>query len=485
MSAFPIFIDVSDRRPLIVGATSLALAKARLILQWSPAVTFASPPLPEIAALREAGKADVIAAEVKPDDLAGRPVVIIATGLPAEDARIAHMARTLGVNTNVPDRPDISNFSLGAIVSRKPVTLAISTNGSAPVLATQLRAKFEQDLHPRIGKLAEFASRHRARVAETIPDATARRAFWSQVFSGCAADLILAGDERLAHAHLEQMLANQSQTPQRPGTVYLIGAGPGDPELLTLKALRLLKSADVILHDGLMGPNVLALARREAHLISVAKTKGQHAKTQAEINRLMLHYARRGQIVVRLKAGDPSVFARGGEEIDMLRAAGIRVEVVPGITAATAAAASLQIPLTHREYAGGLTVLSGHAAGGGLPDFDPNNLAALARQDATLAVYMGLSTGWKLAAALIDAGWSKSTSVVVVARVSQPGERRVALTLGDLAATADGLDLKGPALILIGRIMQHAAAGKLERFFPSQKAMNALIDTEEHHGEQV
>ena len=262
-------------------------------------------------------------------------------------------------------------------------------------------------MHPRFGRIADIAREYRPAVARRIAPGEARRAFWDDVLGGAAADAILAGDEPAGRAAIERRLEGTAVDEAAPGRVLLVGAGPGDPELLTLKAVRALKSADVILHDGHVSQGVLDYARREAQLISVAKARGRHSRTQAEINALIVALARQGKTVVRLKGGDPFVFGRGGEEIDILRASGIPVEVVPGITAATAASASLQIPLTHRDIARSVTFISGHAAGDGAADFDQVDFAALANRRSTLAVYMGLATAGALAQTLLAAGWSQ------------------------------------------------------------------------------
>lgn len=465
MASFPIFVDLTDRAPLVVGGTEQALIKARLLLKRADRVDFAAARLvPGIHDLIAEGAARQLPEQPGEAELRGRPLIIAATGDEMENERVSNLARAIGVPVNVPDRPHLCTFSLAAIVDRGTVTVAIGTEGAAPVLATSLRAKLEQDLHPRLGQLADFARAYRDAVAEKVPPGAQRRAFWNDVFAGEAADAILAGDETAAFAAIERRLNGQTASTPRLGRVLLVGAGPGDPELLTLKAVRALKSADVILHDGLMGTGVLEHARREAEVISVAKAKGRHSRSQAEINALIVAYARSGKTVVRLKGGDPSVFGRGGEEIDILRASGIPVEVVPGITAATAAAASLQIPLTHRDVSRSVTFLSGHAADSGGADFDQVDFTALANRRATLAVYMSLATSPALADKLIDAGWAPTTPVIGIARVSQSGERRVATTLATLALATDPLPLAGPTLLIIGEVASLDAAGVIERW---------------------
>jgi len=464
MATFPIFVEVGGSAPLVVGGGHLALSKARLLLKRAERVAVAAEVLTEgFVPLIDEGRIERIDPAKVWESLPGRPLMISATEDDAEDARWSELARSFGVQVNVPDRPHLSTFALGAIVDRGTVTVAIGTEGAAPVLATKLRASIEQELHPRIGRLAYIAREFRDDVAATIAPGAERRTFWDGVFGGEAARAILDGDEASGRAIIKAALEDQAVQAPSIGRVILVGAGPGDPDLLTLKAVRALKSADVIVHDGLMGEGVLDHARREAQLISVAKAKGRHSKTQAEINALLVALARDGKTVVRLKGGDPSIFGRGGEEIEMLRASGIAVEVIPGITAATAAAASLQIPLTHRDLSRSVTFISGHAAGDGAPEFDQVDLSALAGRGATLAVYMGLSTTGTLAHTLIEAGWSCAMPVIIASRISQPGERRIATTLDVLAHPSTKLDLSGPALLVIGEVAGMDAAGLVKR----------------------
>ncbi len=483
MASFPIFVDLGSAAPLVVGGGDLALIKARLLLKRTDRVVFATDTVvPGIRDLVNDGRAEVVAPRPDQAAIRGRPLVIAATGDDAEDARVSALARDLGVPVNVPDRPQHCTFSLGAIVDRGTVTVAIGTDGASPILATQLRAKLEQDLHPRLGTLADIARDYRPAVAKALPPGTARRQFWDRIFAGPAADAILAGDEAKGRALIEGLLAGAAEnktTAPKLGRVLLVGAGPGDPELLTLKAVRALKSADVILHDGLMGAGVLDHARREAELVSVAKARGRHSKTQAEINALIVAYARAGKTVVRLKGGDPLVFGRGGEEIDTLRASGIEVVVIPGVTAATAAAASLQIPLTHRDISRSVTFISGHAAGDGRAEFDQADFAALADHKATLVVYMGLATSAVLAQKLVASGWSPATPVMAVARVSQPDERRVATTLDQLAGRTEGLGIGGPALLVIGEVASLDAAGLVERLAERAPDAGALQSSQQ------
>ncbi len=398
--------------------------------------------------------------------LRGRPLVISASEVDAVDSRVSAIARALGVPVNVPDRPHLCTFALPAIVDRDEVTIAIGTEGTAPVLAQRLRARLERDLHPRLGILARLAGEFRETVSSRLADAIARRRFWERFFDGEAAEAVLADDEPRARRLINQAIdeAEAGIEPQRPqGRVLLVGAGPGDPELLTLKAVRALKAADVIFYDALVGEGVFEHARREAELIPVGKRAGAHSVSQDQINRLLVAYANEGKTVVRLKGGDPFIFGRGGEELEALRAAGIATEVVPGITAAVAAAASLQVPLTHREHGRSLTFVSGHAANSDAPDFDGLDLAALARGKATLALYMGVRTAGQVAHELLAAGWSPATPVIAVEHASRADERRVSSHLAELAGTPEALGLNSPAVLIFGEIAGLEMAGVVER----------------------
>ena len=475
MVGFPIFVEFANRVPLVVGGGDLALVKARLLLKRAERVDFAtSKPCAEILKAVGEGQAQVIARAPSVDDIKGRPLVISATEDELEDRRVFEIARALGVPVNVPDRPELCTFSLAAIVDRGLVTVAIGTDGAAPVLATRLRALLERELHPRLGRLAEIARDFREAVSRALPAGLARRAFWERVFSGDISQDVLFGREGEARSKIEALLNDdatrlegQAEAAAHLGSVFLVGAGPGDPDLLTLKAVRALKAADVILTDFLVGDGVLEHARREAKIVNVGKAPGRHSRTQAEINTMIVAYARDGLNVVRLKGGDPFVFGRGGEEIDTLRASGITCDVIPGITAATAAAASLQIPLTHRDLARSLTFVSGHSAGDGFPDFSHLDFAALARGPTTIVAYMAVANAGALGSELLDKGWSAATPVIVVERATHESERRVQTTLDVLASSPSRLALKGPALLICGEVAGLAPAGLVEQVWAS------------------
>lgn len=464
MAGFPIFVEVDNKAPLINGGGELAFVKARLLLKRAKHVDFTTDrPCASITNLVEKGQATVIEGKPTAATIKARPLVISAMQDDEEDRRVSQIAKSLGVPVNVPDRPELCSFSLAAIVDRGLLTVAIGTEGAAPVLATRLRGWLEQNLHPRLSTLTQIARDTRDRVAAKLPAGNPRRAFWERIFGGPAARSILAGDIDEGRELIEAELAGTAATnSESVGRVLLIGAGPGDPDLLTLKAVRALKTADVILTDNLAGEAVLEHARREAQIINVGKARGRHSRTQAEINAMISSFAREGKTVVRLKGGDPFVFGRGGEEIDELRASGVECDVIPGITAATAAAASLQIPLTHRDLSRAVTFISGHAAGDGSPDFSHIDFKALADSRNTLVVYMGVATSGTLAGALLQSGWSPATPVMAVERATHETERRVATTLDVLANNPERLNLKGPALLVLGEVAGLTPSGHVE-----------------------
>jgi uroporphyrin-III C-methyltransferase / precorrin-2 dehydrogenase / sirohydrochlorin ferrochelatase len=463
MRTFPIFVSFDGKPPLVTGGGELAAVKTRLLLKRAPSVDVAADELvPELAKLVEAGFVALVPPRPGIDQLRGRPLVIAATEDNEEDTRVSAIARALGVPVNVPDRPELCTFALPAIVDRGEVTVAIGTSAAAPVLAQRLRAWLERELHPRLDALAKLAGEFRGAVAERVPSGPPRRKFWEAVFEGAAAEAMLEGDEKKARDLIGTAIDEAADAAPPKGRVLLVGGGPGDPELLTMKAIRALKSADVILYDRLVGDGVLDHARREAELIPVGKAKGAHSMKQSEINALLVEHARAGKTVVRLKGGDPFIFGRGGEELDALRAEGIAVEIVPGVTAGIAAAASLQIPLTHRDVSHTVTFLSGHEAGGEDPSFEHLDLGALAAGKNTLLVYMGVSTAGVIASKLLDAGFAPTLPVMAVENASRDDERRVLATIVDLAASPERLGLKSPAVLIFGEVAGLPASGIVE-----------------------
>ena len=431
MKHLPLFFDLRGRRVVVIGEGGTADRRA---------------------ALAASAGAFVSRETCAPFAFDSAAAVFVATGDAGSDASAAAAARAAGVPVNVADRPALCDFIMPAIVERGDVVVAISTGGTSPTLAQAVRARIEAALPERIAALGRLASAFRGQVQALIADSARRRAFWRDLVSGPAAALALAGDEQGARRLALRALNDAHGSAATPcqGIAHIVGAGPGDPDLLTLRAARLLEEADAILHDDLVPPAVLARARRDAEMVSVGKRKGRHSWHQDEINAELLRRVRDGQTVVRLKAGDPFVFGRGGEEVDALREAGLAVSVVPGITAAIGCAASVGIPLTHRKLASAVTFVSGHTA----KDAPGAAWTALAAQGHTLAIYMGTSEAASVRDRLLAAGTAPDTPVALIENGTRPDERVTTGRLADLARLAAGHMARdaGPSLIIVGAV---------------------------------
>ncbi|MGI9423488.1 MAG: siroheme synthase CysG [Hyphomicrobiaceae bacterium] len=463
MTTFPIFIELSERPPLVIGGSDLAAAKVRLLAKRAAHVDVLADTLGSaMQRLVDNGLASHSADQPTIAAIRGRPLVISASDDDDQNASVYAIAKSLGVPINVPDQPAYCTFNLPAIVDRGTVTVAIGTEGQAPVLAQRLRTWIERELHPRLGDLAKLAGEFRSRVAKSVAPGAGRRRLWESVLAGPAADAVLAGNEATARQLVEDAIAKAGDAAPPPAKVVLVGAGPGDPDLLTVKAVRAIKAADTILYDDLVDERVLELARREVELIPVGKRGGRPSTPQSTINDLLITHSAPGKSVVRLKGGDPFIFGRAGEELAALRSHGITVDVVPGITAAVAAAASMQIPLTDRNAARTVTFLSGRSPRAGTIDLSHLDLRALADGGHTLAIYMAVATAQTLATQLMDAGWSADCPVVAVENASRSNERRVAGTIADLAQASNAFDLTGPAILIVGNVAAMAGAGSVE-----------------------
>lgn len=460
LKSFPVSLTLDGGTVLMAGGGETMLRKARLL-------TAAGARLRVVAAAPVA-ELEAMAAEVRrrPFQAADLDGVAAAFADPDDgDTAIlaSRLARARGVPVNVPDRPDLSSFIMPAIVNRDPITVAISSGGASPVLARRIRERLEATLPARLGDLARFLDGFRPAVKTTRDREAAKRRFWETVVDGPVAARFLAGDVDGARAAM--MLAVNAAEPDVPaaGSVVLVGAGPGDPDLLTLRALRALQDADVIVHDALVDARILDLARRDARRVPAGKTKGRHTLPQDAINELLIAEAAAGHRVVRLKGGDPFVFGRGGEEVEALRAAGIAVEVVPGITAALGCGAAATIPVTHRGLSQGVTFVTGHGAaadgtGAAEPDLD---WTALARLKHTLVVYMGLSAAGTIVRRLTEAGLPADTPAAIVEKGTRPDQTLVVGTLGALPALAEAHRLCGPALIVIGAVVRLADPARI------------------------
>jgi uroporphyrin-III C-methyltransferase/precorrin-2 dehydrogenase/sirohydrochlorin ferrochelatase len=447
---FPVFFDLDGQQVLVVGGGDVALRKITLLERTGASITLVAPEVhPELQERAAAGNLKLAVREFEPDDLNGARLVIVATSRRAINRWIAKLSEARGIPVNVVDDREASRFIVPAIIDRDPVLVAISTGGTSPVLARRLRERLEALIPKRIGALANWLRSLRAAARSKLRDTDERRRFFEALVDGAAARRFIDGDSRGAERIAQQLLASTSTAPRAAGDVTLVGAGPGDPELLTLKALRALQDADVILHDRLVPAAVLELARRDATRICVGKAAGSIGSTQQEINALLIEHASSGKRVVRLKGGDPFVFGRGGEELEALAAAQIQFSVIPGITAALGIAAYAGIPLTHRDHAHSVTFVTGHADRDGKePDW-----RALSAPGATAVFYMGLARLEHIVAKLMDHGAPGSRPAAIVAQGTLSNQRVVSATLGSIQGAAAAAGLEAPALLIVGDVV--------------------------------
>jgi uroporphyrin-III C-methyltransferase/precorrin-2 dehydrogenase/sirohydrochlorin ferrochelatase len=453
LARLPVFFALADKRAVVAGGSAAAAWKAELLSAAGTAVDVyasdAGDELRQLALDPPRGAIVLHARAWRPEDLAGAAIAIGACADNAEAERFAAAARGAGVPVNVIDKPAWCDFSFGAIVNRSPLVVGISTDGAAPVFAQATRAKIEAMLPVGFARWADAARRWRSKVQASGLSFAGRRRFW-QLFTSFA---VQHPDRAPDSADYDDLLAATriEAASAETGSVTLVGAGPGDPELLTLRAVRALQSADVILVDDLVAPEILDFARREARKMLVGKSGGGPSCSQQEINALMLRLAKAGRRVVRLKGGDPMIFGRAGEEIAACRAAGIPVEIVPGITAAQGAAARLQVPLTHRGQVRRVQYITGHSANGVLPnDIEWTGLADPAT---TTAVYMPVGTLARLVAEAIAHGLDPATPSVAVARATRPDQQVMAAPIAELPTRLGSASLPGPVTVLIGRVL--------------------------------
>lgn len=444
---FPISLRLDGARVLIVGGGEVAARKIRLLKRAAPRIELVSHELnEELSALVAAGEVQRVATDFAPAQLDGCRLVIAATDDTALNRAVAAAADARGIPVNVVDDPEPSSFITPAIVDRAPLQIAISSGGAAPVLARRLRERIETLIPAQYGRIAAFMHSQRGRLKAAL-DMPARRALWERFLDGPGAEAALAGNEAAAAAELDRLLADG---PVR-GEVYLVGAGPGDPDLLSFRALRLMQQADAVLYDRLLPDAILELVRRDAERIFVGKKRNLHTVPQDEINAELVRRAQAGQRVLRLKGGDPFVFGRGGEEIEQLAAAGVPFQVVPGITAATGCAAYAGIPLTHRDYAQSCIFVTGHARADGQLDL---NWPLLARRGQTVVVYMGLSTLPALCAQFIAHGLPADWPAAVIEQGTSVRQRVLTGTLAGLPDAVREAGVSGASLLMVGEVVR-------------------------------
>jgi len=454
MKHFPVFLAVEGRRIVLSGGGDAALAKLRLLLKTEAHLTvFAPAPAAEIIGWAAEGRLTLHRRAMEPGDALCAVLFYAANENDIEDARASAIARADGALTNIVDNLTDSQFITPAIVDRDPVTVAIGTEGAAPVLARAIKADLEARLPVVLGPLARIGKAFR-KMADILPMGRVRRDFWADYYFNAGPRAMEHGGETAVQAMLDGLLHRHRTAPKRPGHVAFVGAGPGDPELLTLKARKALDEADVVIHDRLVTPEILELARREATLIDAGKEGFGPAMTQDEINRLITDHARQGAQVVRLKGGDPTVFGRLDEEIEAVAAAGIGWHIVPGITAASASVAAIGQSLTRRTRNGSVRFLTGHDMAG----FADHDWRGLARPGEVAAIYMGKKSARFIQGRLLMHGADRTTPVTVIENASRPDQRILSTTLDQLPQDLSEAAISGPALTLYGLAARAAQA---------------------------
>jgi len=448
----PVFLDLRDRRVLIVGGGAVGARKAALLLEAGARLRVVAPECgAEMAELCQRSGAERLAAEFSPQHLQGVCFAIAATGCADVNRQVCTAGLAANVWVNAVDDPSASTCLMPAIIDRSPVMVAVGTGGASPTLARRVRARIEALLPQRLGELARLAGQWRPQVSAALPRLEQRQRFWEDFFDSALAQQILHGaasGDADVEAAFGELLTRGADV---QGVVWLVGAGPGDPDLLTLRAQALLQQCDVVLYDRLVPEAVVARVRRDAERIFVGKEPGHHRTTQARIHELLIQHARRGRRVLRLKGGDPMVFARGGEELQALAAAGIAVQVVPGVTAALGAASAARIPLTHRGVSQAVCFVT--AMGEAAAALDWRSLASPLQ---TVVFYMGVSQLPHIVTRLLQHGAPADRRAAVIERATLPGQRVIAARLDRIAARVAAAGMAAPALLIVGNVAQFA-----------------------------
>ncbi|WP_127075866.1 siroheme synthase CysG [Rhodomicrobium lacus] len=451
MEQLPIFFQLKGKNVAVSGGGAPAARRAELALRAGARVrVFATHLSDDFRALIDDPHFRHETRAPSPGDMAGLALAFAATGDRTQDEAMAALAGAARVPVNVADTPELCDFIMPAIVERDPLVIAISTGGASPIFARMIRARLESTIPAAYGRLVALVGSYRDRLGERLSDLSQRRRFWERALEGRVADRFLAGREDEARAELENALDAADDTALAKGEVYLVGAGPGDPDLLTFRALRLMQRADVVLYDRLLPPGILNLVRREAEHIYVGKEPDRHAVTQEEISAKLVQLAKEGKRVLRLKGGDPFMFGRGGEEIEALAAAGIPVQVVPGVTSAAGCAAYAGIPLTHRDHAQACVFVTGHArSGGGLS----LGWEALVQPHQTVVIFMGLGQLEFLMKQFVAHGGDPALPAAIVENGTRPNQRVVVGTVETIAGAAASEGIRGPALVILGTVV--------------------------------
>ena len=451
MDFLPVFLNLKGRACAVIGGGEVAARKVLLLLDAGAQVTIHAPDLGETMRRWVAdGKVRYNPQAFHPAALDGCALAIAATDDRAVNQQVSDAAKARGIPVNVVDQPDLCTFIMPSIIDRSPVIVAVSTGGASPVLARLIRARLETLIPAGYGRLARLVSAFRDKVKQHFRHPSRRRQFWEDVLQGHIAELVYSGQDAAAHKALQEKIDATDSNKAPIGEVYLIGGGPGDPDLLTFRALRLMQQADVVVYDRLVSPAVLELVRRDAERIYAGKERDNHAIPQEDINHLLVRLAKEGKRVVRLKGGDPFIFGRGGEEIDTLAADGVPFQVIPGITAAAGCAAYSGIPLTHRDYAHSVVFVTGH-----LQDGTVNlNWSALAQPDQTVVFYMGLHGVGIICRELIRHGLPTTTPAALVQQGTTRTQRVLTGDLETLPAIVEKAGVKAPTLIIVGDVVR-------------------------------
>ena len=456
MQALPIFFNIKNRHCVVIGGGDVAMRKVSMLLKASAAVTIYSPEIcHELQDLADAQKIKFVQTNFEENQLVGACMVIAATDDEAVNMAVSVAAKAQNIPVNVVDAPDLCTFTMGSIIDRSPVVIAISSEGNAPVLARYIRAKIETMLPATYGRIADIAGEFREQVKAKFGTTQARRIFWEGILQGPVVERVLSGQEQAARELLQNIL-NDTDATANKGEVFLVGGGPGDPDLLTFRALRLMQQCDVCVYDKLVSPEVMELVRRDAELIFVGKSRDQHTMPQEEINELLAKLALQGKRVLRLKGGDPFIFGRGGEEIETLMQHGVPFQVVPGITAANGVSSYAGIPLTHRDYAQACLFITGHlkAKEGSTELTLDLDWVAMSRPRQTVVIYMGLVGLKEICEKLIEHGVAATMPVAVVQQGTTQRQKVVTATLADLAEKVEAAGMKPPCLTIVGEVVK-------------------------------
>ncbi|MES9845295.1 MAG: siroheme synthase CysG [Candidatus Sedimenticola sp. PURPLELP] len=450
MDFLPIFIDIKEKTSLIIGGGEVAARKAALLHKAGGRIRVVSPKLCDtLASMLEKGSVEHIERHYEDGDLNDCILVIAATDDPKVNRRVSEQAREINLPVNVVDQPELCSFIVPSIIDRSPVVAAVSTGGASPVLARLIRSRLESLIPAGYGRLAELAQRFRDKVKARFDNPNDRRMFWEKVLRGGVAERVFSGHMEEADAVMERALEESSPTTPM-GEVYLVGSGPGDPDLVSFRALRLMQQADVVVYDRLVAKPILDMTRNDAERIYVGKERDKHAMRQEEINQLLADLAKQGKRVVRLKGGDPFIFGRGGEEIDTLSSQGVPFQVVPAVTAASGCAAYSGIPLTHRDYAQSVTFVTGH-----LKDNTMNlNWDQLAQPSQTVVFYMGLLGLPVISKELIAHGVSPDMPIALVQQGTTEKQKVFTATLSTIQEVVEREKPQPPTLIIVGEVVE-------------------------------